>query len=105
LTIETSLLISGFAVAFAIYTGVSNMKRNEKNDAQKEASALTTVIVKLETIGTGITEIKSEISGVKDDLKDARERIIKVEESTKSAHKRIDTYEAHCKLGEIPADK
>ena len=93
MTIEVALLISGISLAFGLYQGVSNLKRNQKTDAKNDASQLTTVIVKLENIGNGITEIKSEMNYVKSDLKETRERIIKVEESTKQAHKRIDHME------------
>jgi predicted negative regulator of RcsB-dependent stress response len=97
MTIELALLISGVSLAFGIYQGVSNLKRNEKNDAKSEATQLTTVIIKLESIGVGITEIKSEMSNMKDDNKENRERIIKVEEVAKQAHKRLDSCERYCK--------
>lgn len=97
MSIEVALLISGCSLAFALYSGISNLKRNQKADDKNEASQLTTVIVKLENIGNGITEIKNEMSNVKNDVKESRERIIKVEESAKQAHKRMDTCEKYCK--------
>lgn len=90
MTIEVALLISGVSVAFAIFAGISNLRRNQKLDDKKDAAEITTVIVKLENIGNGITEIKNEISNVKNDIKEDRERIIRVEESAKQAHKRLD---------------
>ena len=93
MTIEVALLISGVSLAFGIYQGITNMRRNSKKDDQHDAAQLTTVIVKLENIGIGITEIKSEMSNVKNDIKESRERLIKVEESAKQAHKRLDTLE------------
>jgi len=92
-TIEIALLISGVSLAFGIYQGVANMRRNNKKDDQHDAMQLTTVIVKLETIGAGITEIKTEMQSLKNDIKDSRERLIKVEESAKQAHKRLDSLE------------
>jgi len=99
MTIEVAIVISGISLAFAIYFGVSNLRRNQKADDKKEASELTTVIVKLENIGTGITEIKSEMTNVKNDIKESRERLIKVEESAKQAHKRLDILENKRKDG------
>lgn len=93
MTIEIALLISGVSLAFGIYQGVANMRRNNKKDDQHDAMQLTTVIVKLETIGAGITEIKTEMQSLKNDIKDSRERLIKVEESAKQAHKRLDSLE------------
>ncbi len=97
MTIETSVLISVVSVGFAVYMGLTNIKRNKTSDDKTDASQLTTVIVKLENIGNGITEIKNEMGNVKNDLKDSRDRIIVVEESTKAAHKRLDVCERYCK--------
>jgi predicted nucleic acid-binding Zn-ribbon protein len=93
MTIEVALLISGISLAFGIYSGIANLKRNQVSDVKKDASELTTVIVKLENIGTGISEIKSELTNVKNDIKESRERIIKLEESAKLANKRLDLLE------------
>lgn len=101
MTIEAALLISGISVTFGIYQGVSNLKRNERTEAKNDASELTTVIVKLENIGDGIKEIKSELGNIKQDINDITVRLAKVEESSKSAHKRLDTCEKYCKrMGE-----
>lgn len=73
MTIELALVISGISVAFGIYQGVCNLRRNNKNDDKKDATQLTTVIVKLENIGDGVTEIKSDLKNIKDDIKEFRE--------------------------------
>lgn len=93
MTIELTILISVISISFAIYSGVSNLKRNQKIDTRTDATEMTTVIVKLENIGNGISEIKTEMSNVKEDIKEIRERVIRVEESSKQAHKRIDSIE------------
>lgn len=92
MTIEIALLISGLSLAFGIYSGIVNMKRNSKNDTERDASQLTTVIVKLENLGMGIEEIKNELAGIKTDTRELRDRIIAVEQSAKQAHKRIDEH-------------
>ena len=93
MSVELSILIPVVSVVFAIYAGISNLKRNQSQDDKNTASQMTTVIVKLENIGNGIAEIKSEISNAKEDIKENRERIVKVEESEKQAHKRLDMFE------------
>ena len=42
MTIELSLLLSGISVAFAIFFGISNKKRNDKKDAEQETEERTT---------------------------------------------------------------
>lgn len=93
MTIEVALLISGISLAFGIYQGIANLKRNKATDDKKDATEMTTVIVKLESIGTGVTEIKSDMKNIRQDLQDLRERVVVVEQSTKSAHHRINTLE------------
>lgn len=90
MTIEAALVISAVSLAFGIYSGMSNMKRNQRSDNQKEASEMTTVIVKLENISNGIVEIKSEFNGMKSEIKEMRDRLITTEQSLKSAWKRIE---------------
>lgn len=92
MTIEIALLISGLSLTFGIYSGIANMKRNSKNDTERDASQLTTVIVKLENLGMGIAEIKNELAGIKTDTRELRDRVIAVEQSAKQAHKRIDEH-------------
>lgn len=90
MTIEVAYVISALSLIFGIYQGVTNIKRTQKVDVKQDASELTTVIVKLENIGNGITEIKAELNNVKNDRKEDREKIIRLEESLKSAWKRIE---------------
>lgn len=94
MTIEVALLISGVSLAFGIYSGITNMKRNQKVDTQKDTSDMTTVIVKLENINNGIVEIKSEFNAMKAETKEIRDRLICTEQSLKSAWKRIEVLES-----------
>lgn len=93
MTVELGTVIAVVGSICGIVFGYTSFQRAEKHNTKTDASELTTVIVKLESIGTGITEIKSEMTNVKNDIKENRERIIKVEESAKQAHKRLDTIE------------
>ena len=65
--------------------------RNFKGDTKQDAGEMTTVIVKLETISENVKEIKADIKDVKTDIDKLKERLVVVEQSTKSAHKRIDS--------------
>ena len=90
MTIEVALLISGVSLAFAIYQGINNLKRNKAVDDKKEASEMTTVIVKLENIGKDISEIKNDMRNIRNDVKNNSEKIIRLDESLKSAWKIIN---------------
>ena len=58
------------------------------------------MIVKLENIGKDTSEIKADIKGVKSDVKKNTEQIIRLDESLKSAWKRINQLEGHDHSGE-----
>ena len=90
MSIEVTILISVVSVAFAIYAGVNNMKRNSTVDIKKDAVEMATINVKLDTIGRGVDDIKLEQKTISKDVKNLSDRVFKVEESTKSAHHRID---------------
>ena len=88
--IEIALLISGITMAFGIYSGMTSIKRHNKNDDRKDSAQMTMVIVKLEGISEGISEIKTDLSHVKSDIKEITERLIIAEQSVKLAHKRLN---------------
>lgn len=89
MTIEIALVISTLSLVFGIYQGVSNLKRNNKQDAKTDSAQLTTVIVKLENIGNDINEIKTDVRDVKADIKDHSERLIRLEQQVKVLNKTV----------------
>ena len=98
--IEMALLLSGISVAFSLYYGMLNIRRNLKHDDAKAATQLTTVMVKLENISNGIAEIKTDMHNIHREAKESRERLIKVEESAKQAHRRLDSLTLYKRPGE-----
>ena len=82
-------VISLLSLLLAAYSFFS---RNNKENTTE----LTTVIVKLENIGNGISDIKAEIANMKNDQKEDHDRLIKVESSVQTLWKRYDEMkEAH----------
>lgn len=88
--IEPTLMISLGSFLVAACVAYFTVKRGKSQDDKKDTTEMTTVIVKLESISSGISEIKSDMKNVKEDVVDLRERLAIVEQSTKSAHHRID---------------
>lgn len=78
-------LISVLSLLLAVYTFLS---RNNK----ESTTELTTVIVKLENIGNGISDIKAEIASMKNDQKEDHDRLIQVESSLSSLWKQFNEY-------------
>ncbi len=90
MTIELTIILSVLSVAAAIYFGLAGKRRNDQQDTRRETSDMTTVVVKLENIGNGVNEIKSDLRNIREDVTENRERIVAVEASAKQAHKRLD---------------
>lgn len=94
MTIELMSLITILSVAFAIFSGVVNLKRNAKTDTEKDASEMTTVLVKLENIQNNLAEIKAEfrneVKQIKSDVTQNHDDLIRIDESLKSAWKQIN---------------
>lgn len=93
MTVDVSLLLSIVSVVVAVVVAVTNIRRSNQDDTREDAANLTTLIVKLENIGEGVNEIKSDMRNMKSDIQDLRDRLITVEQSDKSAHHRLDTLE------------
>ena len=92
--IELSLLLSGISVAFAIFFGISNKKRNDKKDAEQEteerATANTLMMTKLENIANDVKDIKRDYKETRAEVQDLHDRVLIVEQSLKSYHKRLN---------------
>lgn len=91
--LDVSLLISFLSLCVAGVVMITSIRRDKATDDKKEASETTTLIVKLENISDGVNEIRSDMRNMRSDIQDLRERLIIVEQSTKSAHHRLNTLE------------
>lgn len=93
-TIELSLLLSGVSIAFAIFFGISNKKRNDRKDIEQDteerATANTLMMTKLENIADDIRDIKRDYKETRAEVQDLHDRVLLVEASLKSYHKRLD---------------
>ncbi|WP_302327815.1 hypothetical protein [Enterocloster lavalensis] len=90
MSIEVALLISIVSLSASIYFGLKNSKRGDRADIEAKAVETATINVKLDNIGSDVKDIKYDISAVKNDVKNLTERMVVVEQSTKSAHHRLD---------------
>lgn len=69
--------------------GLAGWLRNHDTDTTKETTDMTTVIVKLENIRTGISELKADVKRTSEDMKNIDRRLTVVEVSVKQAHEYI----------------
>ena len=92
MSLEISLLLTGVSVAFAIFFGLKSNRRNDVKDIEERAANNAKVNMKLDTISVAVNDIKYDITATRNEVKDLRERVVSVEQSTKSAHHRLDDF-------------
>lgn len=84
---DIATLLSLIFAALALWR---NLRADNKNDGAQ----ISEILVKIEIMQSDLKEIKadvkSEIKAVRAELENLKERLIAVEQSSKSAHKRLD---------------
>lgn len=92
-----AIIISIISVTFSIFFGIASLVLNIKNNRRTDNSDLedrvrenTRINMKLDVISSNTKEIKDEVVEMRKELNSHDNRIIKVEESVKSLHHRVD---------------
>ena len=101
--IEYTIIISFVSVVctvIGVSIGMTNLRRNSKLDDRHENTQFARVGVQLEYIAKSVSEILYDMNDIKNEIKEHRDRILRTEESTKQAHKRIDEIAGH-KRGDL----
>ena len=70
-----------------------NKTKDIRADTKEEVEGITTVAQEIKYVSRGVDEIKYDLRDINKNMSDINERLIRVEESTKSAHKRLDNLE------------
>ena len=94
MTVEVALVLSTVSVIFGVISTVFTISRNNKKDteenAEEKAATNTMLITKLEIIADDVKEIKRNYKETREEVQNLRERVVIVEQSLKSYHKRLD---------------
>lgn len=80
------IILSIMTFLFSLYVFLSS--NNKTNTTE-----LTTVIVKLENIGSGIADLKAEMNTMRKDQREDHDKLIRLDESLESAWHRINSCE------------
>lgn len=100
MTIELGALISVLGLIIA-YQGFqlnkqknqTDQRKDEKNDLKTDAKESAKIQAQLDYIGKGVDDIRIDLKANERQMVQLGERITRVEESSKQAHKRIDNLE------------
>lgn len=87
------LFVSTVSVCAVIYFNSRNSKKTDVKDIERQVAERTEMNMKLDEINRNTTDIKYDVSAVKKDIQKHSEKIIELEQSTRSAHHRLDGLE------------
>lgn len=95
MTIEISaaIVISVLSLSFSIYMGLKGNKRTDTKDIEERTKERTELNVKLDFIASNMQDIKEQISSLVKDVQNHGVKIAELEQSTRSAHHRLDGIE------------
>ncbi len=91
--ISTAIIISVLSLGFSVFMGLKNSKRTDTKDIEERVKENTRINMKLDGITSNTAEIKAELSEMRKEINSHDSRLVKIEESVKSAHHRIDGIE------------
>lgn len=91
MNIEFNQILTFVSVVAAVYFAFKSNSRANNDEVSKKAQVDAILSQKLDSISDDTKEIRKEITDVK--VNDLSERVMMVEQSTKSAHHRLDRYE------------
>ena len=92
-TITLNEVLTIVSVLAAVYFAFRSNSRADNDEVSKKAQVDAILSQKLDSISDDTKEIRKEITDVKVKVNDLSERVVIVEQSTKSAHHRLDRYE------------
>jgi hypothetical protein len=89
MTVEIGVLIAIGGLLMSFLTYQLNRQKETKTDTRQDAK----IQAQLDYIGKGVDDIRIELRANQKDIGALNERVTRVEESSKQAHKRLDTIE------------
>lgn len=89
MTIEVGVLIALGGLLLSYFGYQLNRTKEVKTDTQQDAK----IQAQLEYIGKGVDDIRIDLKASERQIGALGERVTRIEESSKQAHKRLDTLE------------
>lgn len=93
MNVDITVLVGLTGTIIGIVLSLWKNKRDGEKSLKEDTVQDTVVATKLDYISKGVDDIRLDIKAQDKRISDVVERLIKVEESTKSAHHRLDGIE------------
>lgn len=97
MTVEVvAVIVSVVSVVCAIFFSAKTSKRTDIKDVEDRVRENTQINMKLDDIAESIRDVKSDLAEVKKEMQSHNDKILKLESSVNSAHKRLDEMVKKC---------
>ncbi|MGU8983482.1 hypothetical protein ACV30U_01550 [Clostridium perfringens] len=97
MNIDITVLVGILSAITGIVLGIWKNKKDREKSLKEDTVQDTVVATKLDYISKGVDDIRLDIKAQDKRISNVVERLIKVEESIKSAHHRLDGLEENIK--------
>ena len=84
-------IVAMIVPVIALIITFMSFRRTEKQDTSAVATERATLTADVRYIRSSIDEIKLENKSIRQDVSDLSKKVVEIEASTKSAHKRLDS--------------
>lgn len=88
-TISVALICSLIGCVGTLLT----ISRNKSKDTKEETEGITKITQEIKYVSKGVDDIKYDMRDINRNISEVNEKVIRLEESCKSAHKRLDNLE------------
>lgn len=95
-----TVLISASALLFSVFSWFKNSGKVDQKEIIERTKENTTINMKLDSILSTIADIKNDYTQIRKEVLDQDKRIVKVEDSARSAHHRLDGIETRLNIKE-----
>lgn len=95
-----TVLISASALLFSVFSWFKNSGKVDQKEIIERTKENTTINMKLDSILSTIADIKNDYTQIRKEVLDQDKRIVKVEDSARSAHHRLDGIENRLNIKE-----
>ena len=86
-------ILSVICVVLSLVIGFLTFNRNRDKDVRSDASENAVIKTKLDSISNGVENIRIDIKANEKKVTELSEKLIRIDESNKSLHKRVDAIE------------
>lgn len=91
--IELMALVTVVSIVVGVFGTLYGVRSSKSKEDKAEATENATIIAKLESISSNTLEIKNEVKSIKEETRKNSDCIIRLDESLKSAWRRINILE------------